>query len=799
MNRRPAPSRPFAAALAVFALGLAGPGGTAPLGPAFTYQGELRVGGNPASAGYDMQFRLYDAASGGSVVGAPVAVNAVAVVGGLFSVPLDFGPAQFAGDAQWLEIAIRPAGSGTFETLAPRTAVTAAPYAWGAAVALANAVTTTSIVDGSIAAADVNSAQVQRRVGGSCSGSQGIQSINTDGSVVCGSFAGGGGGTITGVTAGTGLVGGGTSGVVTLGIAPGGVGATQINPAQVQARVTGSCATGQYVRVIAQDGSVTCGTDAGGGGGGTITGVTAGAGLTGGGTSGNVTLALANNSVASVQVVDFSLSALDVDSNSVQVRVTGNCPAGQSIRAIGADGNVTCEIDDSGIGLWSQSGNAGTNPATQFLGTTDLNALVLRTNNTPGLRLEPSAQTFGVPARSITTNVIGGSHANAVTSSARGAAIAGGGAPNGNSDPDFGIGQPNTVSDHYGSVGGGFGNQAGDGDAGATDAPFATVAGGTLNLASGYASSVGGGAGNLAGGGNASIGGGNANDAAGTFSAIGGGDGNSASGIVAWVGGGRENTSSGTQSSVGGGNQNTASGAYATVAGGRNNCAGGAYSFAGGRRAKVIPGSDSGAEGDGCLGLGPSGTNGHEGTFIWADAQNASLQSTAPNQFLVRASGGVWIGDNGPASTPAGRLINTSTGAHLTAGGTWTNASSRALKVGFEAVDVEQVLDRVLDLAVSHWSYRASPMEGRHLGPVAEDFHAAFGLGGDGRAISTVDADGVALAAIQGLARRLAREREERSRREQALHLQLAEQAARIERLSRRLEALLVPAAEAQP
>jgi hypothetical protein len=799
MNRRHARPRPLAAALAIFALGLAEPAGAAPLGPAFTYQGELRVGGSPASASYDMQFRLYDVATGGTPIGGPLGVNAVGVVGGLFSVPLDFGPAQFAGDAQWLEIAIRPAGGGTFETLAPRTAVTAAPYAWGAAVALANAVTTTSIVDGTIAAADVNSAQVQRRVGGACSGSQGMQSINVDGSVVCGNFAGGGGGTITGVTAGTGLTGGGTSGTVTLGIAAGGVGSTQINASQVQARVTGSCATGQYVRVIAQDGSVTCGTDAGGGGGGTITGVTAGAGLTGGGTSGNVTLALANNSVSSIQVVDFSLSALDVDSNSVQVRVTGNCPAGQSIRAIGADGNVTCEVDDSGSGLWSQSGNAGTNPGTQFLGTTDFNALVLRTNNTPGLRLEPSAQTFGVPARSINVNTIGGSHANAVNAGARGAAIAGGGAPNGNSDPDFGIGQPNIVSDHYGSVGGGFGNQAGDGDAGATDAPFATVAGGTLNLATGYASSVGGGAGNLASGGNTSVGGGNGNEAAGTYGAVGGGDNNSSSGIAAWIGGGRDNVSSAPQSTVGGGNQNTASGAYATVAGGRNNCAGGAYSFAGGRRAKVIPGSDSGAEGDGCLGLGFSGITGHEGTFIWADAQNASLQSTAPNQFLVRASGGVWIGDNGPASTPAGRFLNTSTGAHLTTGGTWTNASSRALKVGFEAVDVEQVLDRVLGLALSHWTYRASPAEGRHLGPVAEDFHAAFGLGSDGRAISTVDADGVALAAIQGLSRRIERERVALSDREQSLHAQLATQAAQIEQLRRQLAALLERVAETQP
>ena len=75
--------------------------------------------------------------------------------------------------------------------------------------------------------------------------------------------------------------------------------------------------------------------------------------------------------------------------------------------------------------------------------------------------------------------------------------------------------------------------------------------------------------------------------------------------------------------------------------------------------------------------------------------------------------------------------------------------SDRALKEGFEAVDPRAILDRVLALPIERWSYKGDPA--RHLGPMAQDFHAAFGLGADDRHIFVLDAGGVALAAIQGL------------------------------------------------
>jgi hypothetical protein len=93
-------------------------------------------------------------------------------------------------------------------------------------------------------------------------------------------------------------------------------------------------------------------------------------------------------------------------------------------------------------------------------------------------------------------------------------------------------------------------------------------------------------------------------------------------------------------------------------------------------------------------------------------------------------------------------------GATLSNGGVWTNQSSRALKEGFATVDPLEVLRKVAALSITTWTYKGSA-EGAHMGPVAEDFKAAFGLAGDGRTIGTVDADGVALAAIQGLNQKL--------------------------------------------
>src|SRR5262245_18873089 len=81
------------------------------LGTGFTYQGRLTDGSNPATGVYDIEFRLFDAASGGGQVGSTLALDNVGVNGGLFTVSLDFGASAFNGNDRWLQIGVRPGAS----------------------------------------------------------------------------------------------------------------------------------------------------------------------------------------------------------------------------------------------------------------------------------------------------------------------------------------------------------------------------------------------------------------------------------------------------------------------------------------------------------------------------------------------------------------------------------------------------------------------------------------------------------------------------------------------------------------
>jgi hypothetical protein len=101
-----------------------------PVGTAFTYQGQLKQGGNLVNATADLDFRLWDAAVGGSFFGAVQHATNVTIANGLFTVDLDFGANSGGPNARWLEIQVRsPAGGGAFTTLTPRQRLQPTPLA----------------------------------------------------------------------------------------------------------------------------------------------------------------------------------------------------------------------------------------------------------------------------------------------------------------------------------------------------------------------------------------------------------------------------------------------------------------------------------------------------------------------------------------------------------------------------------------------------------------------------------------------------------------------------------------------
>ena len=286
-------------------------------------------------------------------------------------------------------------------------------------------------------------------------------------------------------------------------------------------------------------------------------------------------------------------------------------------------------------------------------------------------------------------------------------------------------------------IGGGYNLASGDFSfigGGGRDGTTSTAAGSTSldHVAAGKWSTIAGGKGNRAGTSathtGATVGGGEQNQAINVDATVAGGTSNVASGTYAAIAGGQGNAASGSGAAVGGGIGNTASGLAATIPGGNLNTAAGNYSFAAGRRAKSV----------------------HTGAITFADSSNFDFSSAAANEFAVRATGGVRLvtAVDGTGAPTAG--VSLAPGS-----GSWTTLSDRAAKRDLERVDDDWVLARLLDMPVYTWRYRSEVSGALHMGPTAQDFHAAFGLGDSDTRIATVDADGVALAAIGALARKV--------------------------------------------
>ncbi len=423
---------------------------------------------------------------------------------------------------------------------------------------------------------------------------------------------------------------------------------------------------------------------------------------------------------------------------------------------------------------WSRTGNAGTNPGINFVGTTDATPLVLRAGNQQVLRLEggtTSTRIIGGRANSIdsgsTNSAILSGRENSIATAAHESTIAG--------DVDNVIDRDQRSA----FIGGGARNEI------QQDNQHAVIVGGRDNrIGTNTVISLVGGGGENRIGNNVDGGlmvGGFRNDILGSPNP-------NRREIAPVLVGGSDNEI-GRESSwtviLGGDNNRIGTNCPSTIIlGGTNNLVAdnAGYSLAAGRRSRVN----------------------HMGAFVFADSQNASFASAGENTFNIRVEGGIHVsGDTSQFfgssvrqmlnlwGTSYGIGVQSSTlysrtdssgsfswfrgGTHsnnanspgaggvemmrlnsggLRVNGTFVSASDRNLKENFKPVNAREVLDKVAALPLSEWNYKEDPAS-RHVGPMAQDFHAAFGVGPDDKHIATVDADGVALAAIQGLNQRI--------------------------------------------
>jgi hypothetical protein len=516
--------------------------------------------------------------------------------------------------------------------------------------------------------------------------------------------------------------------------------------------------------------------------------------------------------------LDSTDDVTTVSGPATSLLVYNTATAGPGAKAVSPgfyywDGSQWVRLADGGK-AWLLTGNAGTDPAVNFLGTLDNNSLRIRVDNQQtfqfntnfSIQRDAGGNARGSDAvdlqrvRSAATQVasgnysvigggqnntasgpsatVGGGNQNTAsggsatvgggyqnTASGNGAATVGGGWNNtasgvsatvggGRSNTASGLyatvggGQNNTASGFfatvggglqdtasgpYATVGGGWNNRARDSAAtvsGGRDniasLKYATVGGGWGNIASDTSATVGGGYINTANGWEATVGGGHANTASSLHGTIGGGGFNTvtASGINGTIGGGEYNTLSGWSATIAGGHSNNASNWYATIGGGRENTASGWSATIGGGYSNTASGGYSVVPG------GLSNTANANYNLVFGQDVDPSVTETHRVYFFSPTNSGFLVinrldGDHPiHVGTTNGGNGN---GAYLTAGGQWTDGSSRSFKERFVRYRPAEVLEKILQLPVEGYFYKGT--EEYHITPMAEDFYRLFGTG----------------------------------------------------------------------
>lgn len=238
-----------------------------------------------------------------------------------------------------------------------------------------------------------------------------------------------------------------------------------------------------------------------------------------------------------------------------------------------------------------------------------------------------------------------------------------------------------------------------------------------------------------------------------------GGHDNEVGSVEATVAGGRANTANPAQASIGGGYSNSASTSQATVDGGSENEASGPNS--------TIPGGDYNfATGTAAFAAGAGAKASSDNAFVWNDSSayldidNDGTDEGLSSDGDVAGSGVTGAGTVHVSAQGGVRIITGPSAVTYVDGWSagWSTTSTRSAKTNVDPVDPLEALAGVEELQLATWEYKLEDGEGAgttHLGPMAEEFHAAFEVGDSDEHINSIDADGVAFAAIQGLSSKL--------------------------------------------
>ncbi len=850
----------------------------------FTYQGSLTISGTLATGSYDLQFKLYDQLSGGALQGWPstVTVSGVTVTAGVFTVELDFGAVAFPGAARFLEIGVRPAGSGGFTTLAPRQQLSSTPYAIRS-LSAASADTATT------ATSATSAANFSGSLSGDVTGTQGATVVSLVGGVTASNVASGATAANNATDANTPATivkrdasGNFTAGTVTAtGFSGGGANLTNLNASNLSsgtlpdARLSSNVATlsgdqiftgnkafaglsglvatgmedsgsipatGAGVRMMWYPGKYafragkvagTAWDDANVGIGSVAIGVNVKANFNfavamgiSATSSGNSSLAIGNTITASGAAA-VALGTFSTASGLASVAIgASNQASGDYSVALGrfastngkhgsfvfndsASNSTFSSSQDNQFNVRAAGGyrlfasgdtSDETKPGLFISGTTgntqingDLSVSGTLSANVVGTAT--SATNF---TGSLTGDVTGTQSATVV--SAVGGLSAGnvaGGATAANNATDASTPSAIVKRDASGSFSAGTITATGFSGSGAglTNLNATNINTGTLDdarLSSNVATLTA----DQTFTGNKFFSGANGLLATGSFG----------SGSIPATGEGTRmmwypkkaafraghldnfGSTSWDESNVG---EYSVAIGLGTKASGQSSTALGTRTTASGT-GSVALGVSTTASGFASTALGSyASTNGKEGSFVYGDNSDPNaVSATANHQFVVRAQQ-MWFGTNNSVTATSGRFLETSTGAYLTTGGTWTNSSSRALKTGFAPVNARATLQKVLQLPIQTWSYKTEGANVRHIGAISQDFNRLFGFGDSAETIATVDADGVAMAAIQGLHEEL----KDRDARIERLEQQSKEQQALIDGL-RKLLCAQTPRAE---